>query len=170
VRGRQRPAAERAVLLNWPLEVAMTKRLLLSSVLLVACGGSASAQDPPAGVGAEVERGVAAYNAQDLKYYEGTLAPDVVYIADDGATFVGRERVLGLFGRLFTATPKRRMVMSDLVAGGKGEVGWARFKWTITRGDATRKGVCSTVLTRAGDSWQAVLIQNTPDGHGAAAH
>ena len=90
----------------------MTKRLTLAG-LLVAWSGLASAQSSPPGLGAEVEKGVAAYNAQDLKYYEGALAPDVVYIADDGASFVGRERVIGLFGRLFAATPKRRMVMAD---------------------------------------------------------
>src|SRR5262245_40866815 len=140
----------------------MTKRLLLAGSL-VALSAPAFAQGP-AGVGAEIEKGVAAYNAQDIKYYEAVLAPDVVYIADDGATFTGRERVVGLFGRLFAAEPKRHMVMSDLVTGGKGDFGWARFKWTITRGETTRKGICSTLLARAGDAWQAVLIQNTPDG------
>ena len=147
----------------------MTQRLLPAAVL-VAWSAFAFAQSPPTGLEAEVQKGVAAYNAQDLKYYEAALAPDVVYIADDGATFVGRERVLGLFGRLFAATPKRSMVVSDVASGGKGEVGWARFKWTITHGDATRKGVCGVVMTRAADGWQAVLIQNTPDGHAAAAH
>lgn len=145
----------------------MSKRLLFAG-LLVAQSAAASAQTSPAGVGAEVERGVAAYNAQDLKYYETALSPDAVYIADDGATFVGRERVVGLFGRLFAATPTRRMTVSDLVTGGQGDVAWARFKWTITRGEATRKGVCSILMTRAGDAWQAVQIQNTPDGHAAA--
>jgi ketosteroid isomerase-like protein len=148
----------------------MTKPLLIAGFLIVWSAAPARAQTSPAGVGAEVEKGVAAYNAQDIKYYEATLAPDAVYIADDGATFVGREKVVGLFGRLFAATPKRRMAISDLVTGGKGDVAWARFKWTITRGDATRKGVSSVVMTRAGEGWQAVLIQNTPDGHAGAAH
>jgi ketosteroid isomerase-like protein len=147
----------------------MTKRLTLAG-LLVAWSALASAQSSPPGLGAEVEKGVAAYNAQDLKYYEGALAPDVVYIADDGASFVGRERVIGLFGRLFAATPKRRMVMSDLVTGGIGEVGWARFKWTIMQGDKSRKGLCSILMARMADRWKAIQIQNTPDGHAGAAH
>jgi ketosteroid isomerase-like protein len=148
----------------------MTKPLLIAGVLIALSAAPARAQTSPAGVGAEVEKGVAAYNAQDLKYYETALAPEVVYIADDGATFVGREKVVGLFGRLFAATPKRRMAVRDLVTGGKGDVAWARFKWTITRGDAVRNGVSAVVLTRAGDAWQAVLIQNTPDGHAQQAH
>jgi ketosteroid isomerase-like protein len=143
----------------------MTKRLMLAG-LLAAWSAVASAQTPASGIEAEVEKGVAAYNAQDLKYYEGALAPDVVYIADDGASFVGRERVLGLFGRLFAATPKRRMTIADLASGGRiGDVSWARFKWTITQGDKSRKGVCSILMARMADRWKAVQIQNTPDGH-----
>ena len=142
----------------------MTTRLTLAA-LLVAWSTVASAQAPPAGLGAEVEKGVAAYNAQDAKYYEGALAPDVVFIADDGASFVGRERVLGMFGRLFAATPKRRMSISDLATGGIGDVGWARFKWTITQGDKSRKGLCSILMARMADRWKAIQSQNTPDGH-----
>ena len=147
----------------------MTQRLTLAC-LLAACCAVASAQTPASGIGAEVEKGVAAYNAQDIKYYEGALAPDVVYVADDGATFVGRDRVVGLFGRLFAATPKRHMVISDLATGGIGDVSWARFKWTITQGDKSRKGLCSILMARMADRWKAIQIQNTPDGHAGAAH
>ena len=124
---------------------------------------------PPsaAGIALEVTRGVAAYNAQDLKYYEGALAPDAVYIADDGMTFTGKESVAALFGRLFAATPHRQMEIGEVTTGARDSVGWARFKWTITRGETSRKGICSILFTRAGDRWQAVQIQNTPDGHGA---
>ena len=141
----------------------MTQCLLLAGLLIAPV--VAEAAEAPPGIAAEVEKGVAAYNAQDIKYYETTFAPDAVYIADDGATFVGKERVVGLFGRLFAATPKRHMTVSEVVTGGKGDVAWARFKWTITRGEASRKGVCSVLFTRAGEAWQAVQIQNTPDGH-----
>ena len=148
----------------------MTRRLLPLAAVLLSSSLQAAPPEPAtaaAGVAAEVEKGVAAYNAQDLKYYEATLAPDAVYIADDGATFAGKERVLGLFGRLFAATPKRQMAVSDVITGGKGDVAWARFKWTITRGETSRKGVCSVLFIRAGSAWQAVQIQNTPDGHGS---
>jgi len=144
----------------------VTKCLLLAGLLLVPVVARA-AEATATGVAAEVEKGVAAYNAQDIKYYEAALAPDAVYIADDGMTFAGKERVVDLFGRLFAATPHRQMAVSDLATGGKGEVAWARFKWTITRGETSRKGICSILFTRSGESWQAVQIQNTPDGHAA---
>jgi len=150
----------------------MMQRLMLASLLIGAAEGEGSETPvPTAGIAAEVEKGVAAYNAQDLKHYEATLAPEAVYIADDGATFVGRERVVGLFSRLFAATPHRQMAVSDVVTGGKGDIAWTRFKWTITRGETSRKGICSVLFTRAGEGWQALQIQNTPDGHAMpAAH
>lgn len=146
---------------------------MLSAVfvaLLIVSDAVQAAPPPPAAaaVAAEITKGVAAYNAQDLKYYEAALAPDTVYIADDGMTFTGKESVVGLFGRLFAATPHRQMTVSDLTTGGRADVAWARFKWTITRGETSRKGICSILFTRAGDTWQAVQIQNTPDGHGTA--
>ena len=141
---------------------------VLAGLLVGPVPGQAPQPSSVAGsVAAEVTKGVAAYNAQDLKYYEGALAPDAVYIADDGMTFTGKEKVAGLFGRLFEATPHRQMEVSDVTTGGRDNVAWARFKWTITRGETSRKGICSILFTRAGDGWQAVQIQNTPDGHGA---
>lgn len=140
---------------------------LVTGLLLAPAPLQAAAVPANPAIAAEVAKGVAAYNAQDLKYYEAALAPDAVYIADDGMTFSGKESVTGLFGRLFSATPHRTMVISDLATGGRENVAWARFKWTITRGEASRKGLCSILFTRAGDTWQAVQIQNTPDGHGA---
>ena len=140
---------------------------LLSSLLLVPDLAQAPQPAAAAAVAAEVAKGVVAYNAQDLEYYEGALAPDAVYIADDGMTFTGKQSVAGLFGRLFAATPRPQIAVSDVTTNAKENVAWARFKWTITRGETSRKGICSILFTRAGDTWQAVQIQNTPDGHGA---
>lgn len=145
----------------------MVRAPFLTAVLLVATLVQAAPPSTGPGIAEEVARGVAAYNAQDLKYYERALAPDAVYIADDGMTFTGKESVAALFGRLFAATPHRQMEIGEVTTGARDNVGWARFKWTITRGEASRKGICSILFTRAGDAWQAVQIQNTPDGHGA---
>jgi ketosteroid isomerase-like protein len=145
----------------------MLSAAFLTGLLLVP--GAAQVPAPSAAaaaVAAEITKGVTAYNAQDLKYYEAALAPDIVYIADDGMTFTGKESVVGLFGRLFAVTPHRQMSVSDLTTSSHADVAWARFKWTITRGETSRKGICSILFTRAGETWQAVQIQNTPDGHG----
>jgi ketosteroid isomerase-like protein len=139
---------------------------LIAAVLLVPA--LASPAEAPA-IASEVERGVKAYNSQEIAYYEDNLAPDVVYIAEDGAVFAGKERVLRLFTRIFGRPQPPSLAVSEVVTAGKGEAAWARFKWTLTSGAESRHGVSSVLFTRAGDVWQVVQIQSTPAGHAAAA-
>ena len=142
-------------------------RTLLAAAVLAVPTLAAGADTAP--ITAEVEKGVAAYNAQNITYYEDTLATDVVYIAEDGAVFVGKERVLRLFTRIFGRPTPPKLAVTDVVTGGKGEVGWARFKWTLTAGTESRPGVTSILFIRAGDAWQVAQIQSTPSGHAMAS-
>ena len=125
---------------------------------------AASTAAPPAParpeIAAEVQRGVAAYNAGDIAYYQASFAPDAVYIADDGAVFTGKERIVGLFTRIFARTPKPRLETSDLVTGGQGDVAWARFKWTLSDIEKARPGVATAIFVRGGGGWQVASIQN----------
>ena len=145
--------------------------LAFSIAAVLATPGSAAVTGDAAGeVTAEVQKGIKAYNDRDISYFEAALAPDAVYIADDGATFVGRERILGLFKRIFAMTPARSIApVGDVAVGTKGEVAWARFKYTLSAGENARGLVGSTLLARADGRWQVLQIQNTPDGHAAAA-
>ena len=120
-------------------------------------------------IAAELDRGVSAYNAQDLAFYQAVLTPDAVYIADDGAVFAGKERVMRLFTRIFGAVQKPRLDVADVVTGGKGDVAWARFNWTLSGIEHARPGVAIVVFERAGDGWQVVSIQNTAKGHAMRA-
>ena len=134
---------------------------------------AAHAADTAAELSAEVQKGVKAYNVRDLSYFEAALGPDAVYIADDGATFVGKERVLGLFKRIFAMTPAREITPGEVAVGSRGDVGWVRFKYTLAAGEQKRGAVMTTLLARNGAQWQVLQIQNTPDGHaapGAHAH
>jgi ketosteroid isomerase-like protein len=142
-------------------------RTLLAAAVLTIPTLAPGAETAP--ISAEVERGVAAYNAHQIAYYEEALATDAVYIAEDGATFVGKEPVLRLFTRIFAKSPAPQLAVSDVVTGGKGDVAWARFKWTLTTGPDSRQGLSSVLFARAGDAWQVVQIQNTPAGHAMAA-
>jgi ketosteroid isomerase-like protein len=142
----------------------------LLAALVLACPVPAGATDPPAApLAAEVEKGVKAYNAQQIAYYEDTLVPDAVYIAEDGAIFPGKEKVLRLFSRIFAKVPPPQLAVTDVVTGGKGDAAWARFKWTLTTGADSRQGVSSILFTRAGDDWQVVQIQSTPAGHATSS-
>jgi len=114
---------------------------------------------------AEVDRGLRAYNAQDLAYYQSALAAEAFYIADDGALFAGKERVLQLFTRLFTRAQKPHLEIADVVTGGQGDSGWARFNWTLTGTERARPGVATVLFQRSDGVWQVVSIQNTAKGH-----
>ena len=138
---------------------------LIVAIALAQATSSVPAPQARPEIAAELQRGVTAYNAQDIAYYQTSLAPDAVYIADDGATFVGRERVVGLFTRVFARTPKPRLEVSNVVTGGSGDFGWARFNWTLSDIEKARPGIATAIFTRGGGGWQVVSIQNTPVAH-----
>ena len=144
--------------------------LSLAAALLAFQSASPSPAPSPAPqarpeIAAEVERGVRAYNAQELAYYQAALVPDAVYVADDGAVFAGKERIVQLFTRIFGRTPKPQLAVSDIVTGGRGDVAWARFNWTLSGIERARPGVAITIFVREGTGWQVVSIQNTAKGH-----
>jgi uncharacterized protein (TIGR02246 family) len=148
----------------------MKKLALLLGIGAVLAGSGTSAAADAADVTAEVQKGIKAYNDRDLSYFESTLAPDAVYIADDGATFSGRERILGLFKRVFAMTPARSVTpVGDVAVGSKGDVAWARFKYTLSAGESARGIVGTTLMTKADGRWQVLQIQNTRDGHASPA-
>jgi ketosteroid isomerase-like protein len=120
-------------------------------------------------IAAEVERGARAYNTQDLAYYQGALLPDAVYIADDGATFAGKERVIGLFTRIFARTPKPQLAVTNIVTGGRGDMAWARFEWTLSGIEKARPGVATAIFVKSATGWQVASIQNTAKGHAMRA-
>jgi ketosteroid isomerase-like protein len=116
-------------------------------------------------IAAELQRGITAYNAGDIAYYQASLASDAVYIADDGATFVGKDRIVGLFTRIFARTPKPQLEATDIVTGGRGDVAWARFKWNLSGIEKARPGVATALFVRDGGAWKVVSLQNTVAGH-----
>jgi ketosteroid isomerase-like protein len=144
--------------------------LPIATMLLVALQSapSSSATPGPASrpeIAAEVERGRRAYNAQDLAYYEAALAPDAVYIADDGAVFSGKERVMQLFTRIFGRAQKPHLEIGDITTGGKGDTAWARFEWTLSATEHARPGVATVIFEHTADGWRVASIQNTAKGH-----
>lgn len=146
----------------------------IAAVLLVTLQSAPSPAATPAPpsrpeIAAEVERGLRAYNAQDLAYYDAALAPEAVYIADDGAIFSGKERVIGLFTRIFGRAQKPHLEIADVTTGGKGDAAWARFAWTLSGIEHARPGVATVIFERTGDSWRVVSIQNTAKGHAMRA-
>ena len=144
-------------------------RPLVMSLAFAALAAPALAADPQADIAALVTKSTAAYNKQDVKFFEGALGADVVYVADDGATFVSKQKVLALFGRLFARTPPPQLEVTDVATSVKGDVAWSRFKWKLSGGAKARQGVGVTLFAKEGADWKIVHVQNTLDGHAAAA-
>jgi ketosteroid isomerase-like protein len=143
---------------------------LASTILAVSlCASPLAAQAQAPDLAAEVDKGVKAFNAREIAYYEQALLPDAVLIADDGAIFAGKERVVKHFARVFGMTPARTIAVTDVAGGGRGDTAWARFKWTLTGPEASRAGVTTTLYVREGGAWKVASIQNTRSGHGAPA-
>ena len=140
--------------------------LVLAVALAVQAGTQPASTAAPAPqarpeIAAAVLRGMAAYNAQDLAYYEASLTPDAVYIMDNGLVLSGRENILALLNGFFSRTPRPQLVASEIVTGGRGDVAWARFKWTPTHAENGRPGVTTAVFVRGDAGWQVVSIQLT---------
>ena len=140
-------------------------RPLVMSLALAALAAPALAADPQADIAALVTKSTAAYNKQDLKFFEATLGADAVYVADDGATFAGKAKVVGLLGRLFARTPPPQLDVTEVVTSVKGDVAWSRFKWKLSGGAKARQGVGVTLFAKEGADWKIVHVQNTLDGH-----
>ena len=143
--------------------------LVLAIAVAAQAGTRPATPAPPARpeIVAAVLRGVAAYNAQDLAYYEASLAPDAVYVMENGLVLSGREYVLALLNGFFSKTPRPRVAASDVVTGGRGDVAWARFNWTPTHAGNGRPVVATVTFVRGAAGWQVVSIQNTRDVHAA---
>ena len=148
----------------------MIERSALLVTLMLAAPAVGRAADAQTELTAEVHRGVTAYNAKDIAYYESALDPQATYVAEDGAVIASRDRVVGLFKRIFAATPSRQLEVQDVVVSTRGDTAWALFRWTLTAGPDVRRGVATTHFARSDGAWKVVLIQNTPDGHGARRH
>jgi hypothetical protein len=73
--------------------------------------------------------------------------------------------VLRLFTRIFGGAQKPRLEVADVVTGGKGDVAWARFNWTLSGIERSRPGVATALFVREDGSWRVMSIQNTPRGH-----
>ena len=116
-----------------------------------------------------VQAGIEAYNKQDIGYFEKMLAPDVVWLDDDGHAIAGKDRVLGFLRGQLTATPPRKLTIANVKTGSSNDAAWVSFAYTMDGGPGSRKGLNSTVYRKSGSDWQIVLVHgaiNTPShGH-----
>ena len=144
------------------------KRINISAVILiVSCAALGMAQQrgaaptpTPTGPAAELVPAVVdAYNKQDVAYFEKMLAADVIWLDEDGHTFIGRDRAMrGTLRGQLTGTPPRKLTITNLTTGSSGDIAWGTFAYTIEGPAIPRKGLNSMIFKKVGNDWQIVLV------------
>ena len=124
---------------------------LLLAILLMSATG-AYAQDDTALVDAAIN----AFNTSDAAYFEKSLAPDAVWLDEDGHAIAGKERVTGFITRRLMG---QKVVTSNVKVFTSGDAAWSHFNYeVIGEGHEPIEGIGSAVFKRVGSDWQIVMI------------
>ncbi len=108
---------------------------------------------------------VTAFNNQDRGYFQKMIAPDAVWFDEDGhhmAAAVWMNRIL-------SATPPRKLTISNLRVGNWDTAGWAGFNYIVDETGRQLKGTNTLVFKKNGNDWQIVVIHGAIDTF-AGAH
>jgi ketosteroid isomerase-like protein len=109
---------------------------------------------------------VNAYNNSDQAFFDKTFTADALWFDEDGHVFPAK----GFISRQLTATPKRKLTISDLRAGTFGDAGWAGFNYVIDNGGTQKKGSNTTLFKKTGNNWQVVLVHGAINAPPMMAH
>ena len=108
-----------------------------------------------------------AINKQDAAKLEKMLAPDAVYLDEDGHAPPARAWV----HKLTTGTSPKHITISATHGQMWGDAGWVSFNYDLTedfRGEPkTLKGTASIVARKAAGDWQIELIHGALEQKGA---
>ena len=129
---------------------------VLALALAAQTGSPAAAPAPQARpeIAAEVQRGITAYNAGDIAYYQSSLAADAVYIADDGAA-PKSEIVADLAARadeLVALRVSRHVLRRELRHGLPGR------DWSVDADSLSLRAFRGTAIVCAADSVAAEVV------------
>ncbi len=149
------------------------KRLLVFAVVVVAFAGTVLAQGGAGGIFAppatpagpimdEVNSLLTAFNNRDAAYFQSKIAPDAVWFDEDGHAL----RASVWVTRLLSATPARKLTISNLRVANWDTSGWAGFNFVMEGTDKVAGGVKGTntlVYRRTGNAWQVAVIHGAVD-------
>src|SRR6516164_5452954 len=122
-------------------------------------GGIFAPPATPSGPIADVMKAVVtAFNNHDMAYFQKAIAPDAVWFDEDGHQLLATVWL----NRLMSATPPRKLSISDLRVGNWDNAGWAGFHYTL---EATNqvKGINTMSFKKVGNDWQIVMIHGAVD-------
>lgn len=101
---------------------------------------------------------VTAFNNQDTAYLQARIAPDAVWFDEDGHHLLASVWM----NRLLSATPARKLTITNLRIGNWDTAGWAGFNYVI-EGTNQVKGTNTMFFRKRGNDWQIVLIHGAVD-------
>ena len=147
----------------------MKRTILILVLVMAAMAGQTLAQGgrpnifapPPTASGPVadfVNSIVAAFNKHDTAFFQKVVAPDAVWLDEDGHHMIATVWV----NRILAATPPRMLSITNLRVGGWGDTGWAGFNY-VMQGTNMVKGTNSILLKKTGNDWQVVLIHGAVD-------
>ena len=173
----------------------MKRSILVFVIAVVALTGSALAQAPERGQGGGGGRGggrgrgpaapppltgpladtvnmiVSALNNQDAAYLQKVVAPDALWLDEDGHMLPAPIWI----NRLMNAKPAKKIAITSLTGQTWDGGGWAAFSYTLdetTNGGGANqmKGTNSLTFKKNGNDWQVVLIHAAVSGPAISPH
>jgi ketosteroid isomerase-like protein len=105
-----------------------------------------------------VENMVKAFNNRDMAFFQKAMAPDAVWLDEDGHHLIGTVWI----NRLLSANPPRKLSITNLRVSNWDNAGWAGFNYVI-EGTSQVKGTNSMVFKKTGNDWQIVLVHGAVD-------
>jgi ketosteroid isomerase-like protein len=101
---------------------------------------------------------VTAFNNKDTAFFQKAVPSDAVWLDEDGHHLLANVWV----NRLMSATPPRKLNISNLRVSAWDNAGWAGFNYVI-EGTGQVKGTNSLVFKKTGNDWQIVLVHGAVD-------
>ena len=144
------------------LQVAIVIALTVMTAFSQARGGRPNIFAPDAQatgpVADFVKAMVTAFNNHDTAFFQKTVAPDAVWLDEDGHHLLAGVWI----NRLLSANPPRKLSITNLRVSNWDSAGWAGFNYVI-EGTNQVKGTNSLVLKKNGNDWQIVLVHGAVD-------
>jgi len=101
---------------------------------------------------------VTAFNNRDVAYFQKLIAPDAVWLDEDGHHLLA----MVWMNRLLSANPPRKLSVTNVRTENWDNAGWAGFNYVI-EGTNQVKGVNSMVFKKTGNDWKIVMIHGAVD-------
>jgi len=102
---------------------------------------------------------VTAFNNRDTAYFQKLIAPDAVWLDEDGHHLIA----MVWMTRLMSQTPPRKLTITNLRVQNWADAGWSGFNYTLEGGTTPIKGTNSFVFKKNGNDWQLVLVHGAVD-------